>query len=630
MGRRNGSKAFLWFLGSLILLALIVMLAALGPWLTPYSPYGIDLLKTNLPPSWAHPFGTDALGRDLFARVWQGARISLFVGFAAALIDLGLGLILGGLAGFLSGKFDEIFMRILEVLYSIPYVMVVLLLAVILGPGVSSLIVGMTLTGWISMARLVRAEVMRTKSEEFVLAAIALAQGPLRILLRHILPNIVGPVLVALTLTIPQAVFLEAFLAFIGLGVPLPRASLGSLISEGAKESWYAPWQLAIPSSVLCLTLFGFNMLGDSLRDLLDPKRAEPTTRPFKGGRKRKAPEGIPSDSSYTQALLSVKGLCVSYLSQERRVPALRGVDLELYSGEMLALVGESGSGKSTLGKALMGILPEGVAHVTGTCQLKGFRLPMPRLAPLDGLQRPELAMVFQNPLGALNPTMTSGKQVMESLVYAKGVPWKKAKDEALQLLKEVGIPHPERCFQAYPHELSGGMRQRVVLAIMLGLGPSLLIADEPTTALDVTTQARILALLQNLKSRLGLGILFITHNLTLAKGWADKVAVLYAGEVIESGPAAFVLQNPEHPYTTGLLGSIPSLHHDEDDPWERIVPLPGNPPDPRSLPKGCAFSPRCPIARSYCKDEPPPWVTLANGHKSRCFATKEALSRKP
>jgi oligopeptide/dipeptide ABC transporter ATP-binding protein len=271
-----------------------------------------------------------------------------------------------------------------------------------------------------------------------------------------------------------------------------------------------------------------------------------------------------------------------------------------------------------------MGLLPKKGSLVSGKCLFMGQKLRLPRLGPLDQLGKPKLAMVFQNPIGSLNPTMPAGKQVVEVLVAARMLSWAAAKDEALQLFKEVGIQNQRRCFFAYPHELSGGMRQRVVFAVMLAISPSLLIADEPTTALDVATQARILALLTKLKTTRGLGILFITHNLALAKGWADRVSVLYAGEIVEEGPSRRLFQDPRHPYTKGLLDSIPKL--DADNPDNALFALPGSPPDPYTLHKGCAFAPRCPVARPYCKDEPAPWVTLEDGHRARCFAVKEAL----
>lgn len=608
---------------SVLFLMGILILAIFGPLLSPFSPYEIDLAQTNLPPSLGHPFGTDALGRDLFVRAWGGARISLFVGFAAALIDLVLGLTLGGFAGYIGKTFDTAFVRAVEILYSIPYIMVVLLLSVILGPGVFSLIVGMTLTGWIPMARLVRGEVLRAKEEDFVLAATALGNGPFRVLLWHILPNIMSPVLVALTLTIPQAVFLEAFLAFIGLGVPLPRASLGTLITDGSRESWYYPWQLAIPAAILCLTLLAFNTLGDTLRNLLDPKRGEPVPRPLAGRTTRTSRPGPKEPDA--EPLLTLDRLCVRFLTPRGELPAIREVSLTLQAGEMLALVGESGSGKSTLGKAIMGLLPKEASRVSGRCLLMSQELRLPRAGPLDQLSNPRLAMVFQNPLGSLNPTMPAGKQVAEALVAARKLSWSAANDEALRLFKEVGIQNQKRCFFAYPHELSGGMRQRVVFAVMLGLSPCLLIADEPTTALDVFTQAKILALLNKLKTTRGLGILFITHNLALAKGWADRVSVLYAGAVVEEGPSMHIFEDPQHPYTKGLLASIPKPAADNQD--TSLFALPGSPPDPHALPKGCAFTPRCPVAMPHCKDAPPPWVTLQDGHKACCFAVKEALS---
>lgn len=257
------------------LIVAIVTMALIGPEISGYSYYGTHLELANTPPGALYWFGSDDLGRDLFTRVWCGARISLLVAFAAAAIDLVIGVLWGGIAGFIGGKTDEALMRLADVLYAIPYLLVVILLTVAMGGGLLTLIVAMTITGWIAMARQMRGQVMLLKKREFVLAAKALgASGP-RILLRHIIPNALGPIIVTLTFTIPAAIFTEAFLSFLGLGVQAPIASWGTLASEGLPALRYYPWRLLIPAAFISLTLFAFYTVGDRLGDATDPKEEE-------------------------------------------------------------------------------------------------------------------------------------------------------------------------------------------------------------------------------------------------------------------------------------------------------------------------------------------------------------------
>jgi oligopeptide transport system permease protein len=229
-------------------------------------------MSTNQPPSAKHWFGTDELGRDVFARTWYGARISLFIGLAAALIDLFIGVLWGGIAGFRGGKTDEVMMRIADILWAVPYLLLVILLMVILGQGLGTMILAMTITGWINMARIVRGQVLQLKNQEYVLAAQTLGASTSRIMFKHLIPNAMGPILVTLTLTIPSAIFTEAFLSYLGLGVPQPLASWGTMASEGVQALQYYPWRLFFPATFICLTIFAFNVVGDGLRDALDPR----------------------------------------------------------------------------------------------------------------------------------------------------------------------------------------------------------------------------------------------------------------------------------------------------------------------------------------------------------------------
>ena len=255
-----------WGLCSLILMALIC------PWLSPYSYSEIHLELKNHPPNGQFWFGTDELGRDIFTRIWWGARISLFIGFTAALIDGLLGVLWGAIAAFSGGKIEEFMMRISDILYAIPYLLVVILLTVVRGTGIFTILIAMTLTGWINMARIVRSQILQIKQSDYVLAARAIGASRARILFRHLIPNALGPIIATMTLTIPTAIFTEAFLSFLGLGVQAPAASWGVMVNDGLSAMRYYPWRLLFPAAMITLTMLIFNILGNGLRDALDPR----------------------------------------------------------------------------------------------------------------------------------------------------------------------------------------------------------------------------------------------------------------------------------------------------------------------------------------------------------------------
>lgn len=259
------------FIG-LLILAIIVIMAIIGPLISPYTYYDTPLALKNLPPSREHWLGTDDLGRDLFTRVWYGARISLFVGISAAGIDMVIGILWGSIAAFVGGRCDELAMRIADILYAIPHLLVVILLMVIMGAGLLPILVAMTLTGWINMARIVRGQILQLKNQEYILAAQALGAGFYRILFKHLIPNAMGPIIVTMTLTIPSAIFVEAFLSFLGLGVQAPVASWGTMASDGLPALQYYPWRLFFPAFFISVTMLAFNLVGDGLQDSLDPR----------------------------------------------------------------------------------------------------------------------------------------------------------------------------------------------------------------------------------------------------------------------------------------------------------------------------------------------------------------------
>jgi peptide/nickel transport system ATP-binding protein len=317
-------------------------------------------------------------------------------------------------------------------------------------------------------------------------------------------------------------------------------------------------------------------------------------------------------------ALLSIADLKVTFRGDDGRIThAVDGVDLAVARGATLGLVGESGCGKSVTSLAIMGLLPKASADVTGRVTFDGIDLLAISDNALRDLRGERLAMIFQEPMTSLNPSYTIGEQIVETLTRHRGLSRGEARTRAIEMLRRVKIPSPERRVDDYPHKLSGGMRQRAMIAIALACDPDLLIADEPTTALDVTIQAQILDLLRELKSRSSLSaIILITHDLGVVADICDEVAVMYAGEVVERAGVDALFKRPEHPYTVGLLGSMPRL----DRKVEHLATIEGTVPSMTTLPPGCRFAPRCPFADERCHNERPPIVAIAPDHWSRCF----------
>ncbi|MGY6500700.1 MAG: ABC transporter ATP-binding protein [Acidimicrobiales bacterium] len=322
-----------------------------------------------------------------------------------------------------------------------------------------------------------------------------------------------------------------------------------------------------------------------------------------------------PADST---PVLEVEGLAVTFRSETDVVPAVRGVDLCVGAGETLALVGESGSGKSTSVLAMLGLIRADLAEVhADSVRFEGRTMSVRGRDALRTLLGRRIGVIFQDPQSSLNPTMRIGAQVTETLRVHEGLSRRVARTRAVEALDEVGVPDPEWCASAYPHQLSGGMRQRVMIAMATVGNPALLIADEPTTALDVTLQAQIVDLLLERQRTHGTAIVFITHDLSLVSGFADRTQVMYAGQVVEHNDGNAVVTDPVHPYTRALVQSVPTIGGDP------VRPIPGRPPDPRQLPDGCAFSPRCAHSSDRCGTAPD-LIVLPSGVASRCWLATE------
>ncbi|HTL25512.1 MAG TPA: ABC transporter ATP-binding protein [Burkholderiales bacterium] len=316
-------------------------------------------------------------------------------------------------------------------------------------------------------------------------------------------------------------------------------------------------------------------------------------------------------------ALLEVRGLRTTFKSERGEVRAVDGVDFRLERGRTLGIVGESGCGKSVTALSIMGLVPQPPGRIAGGEVLfEGEDLLKCAPQRMRDLRGDKLAMIFQEPMTSLNPAFTVGDQVAETILRHRKASPAQARAQAIEMLRRVRIPSPERRALDYPHQLSGGMRQRVMIAMALACNPQLLIADEPTTALDVTIQAQILELMRTLRAELGTAIVLITHDLGVIAELADEVLVMYAGQVIERCAAGRLFAEPQHPYTVGLLGSIPRLHLEQ----ERLSAIEGFVPDAAALPAGCRFEPRCPFAIDRCKEEVPPLAEVSRGHHAACW----------
>jgi peptide/nickel transport system permease protein len=627
-------RRLVWPLGGVVL---ILMLALLSPWLAPYDPAAQNVAARLAAPSFAHPLGQDEFGRDVLSRLLLGARASLRVAIVSALVAGAIGVTLGLLGGFFGGFVELVTIRLTDVVLSFPPILLALLVVTLLGPGVATLTFVLSILYVPGFARITYGEVLAARALEYVEAARAAGAHPLRIMLRTVLPNVAGPILVQFSLTVASAIVIESGLSFLGLGVVPPEPSWGLMI-RGARGTMEHNWMLLVwPCAALVLTILAVNRLCDALRDAFDPRTAGLPSRSalsalFAGTIGVTRPAAIASPAAADDSLLlRVENLRTQFATGDgATVKAVDGVSFDLRCGETLAVVGESGSGKSVTGLSILGLLPEQVGRVVeGSVLFRGRDGVLRDLVTLDetvreAIRGDEIAMVFQEPMTSLNPVYRIGDQIAEAVRRHRAVGTGEARAAALAALETVGIPDAKRRIDDFPHQLSGGMRQRAVIGMALACNPRLLIADEPTTALDVTIQAQILELLRRLKRETagGMSILFVTHNFGVVAEMADRVIVMYAGRIVEEGDLRTIFRRPRHPYTKGLLASIPAPGRAAIDSRERppLTTIPGTVPSLRDVPPGCAFAPRCAHALDECRRGEIALAEIAPGHRARCL----------
>ncbi|WFE75031.1 dipeptide/oligopeptide/nickel ABC transporter permease/ATP-binding protein [Roseinatronobacter sp. S2] len=580
-----------------VVLGIIVVLALLTPVLPLHPPNATNTANRFLRPfADGHLLGTDHLGRDLLSRLMWGTRLSLAVGFAAALVAGLAGAAIGVMAGYFGGRTDNVTMRGVDMLMAFPYILLALAIVAVLGPGLLNALIAVAVVNIPFFARNIRGVSVGIAHREFIDAARLAGMGHTRIILTEVVPNIVPVVVIAMSTTIGWMILETAGLSFLGLGSQPPQADLGSMLGEARSALITAPHTSIVPGVMILLIVMSVNLLGDGIRDALDPRlRSGALARPMAATRVDRARVPAPSG----EGLLRIEALETQFHIGPRTYRAVNKVSLDLKPGECLGLIGESGSGKSVTALSVMGLVASPPGVITGgAVRLEGQDLIGAPYEVLRALRGRKVAYIFQDPLSTLHPLYRIGDQLIEAIRVHEPVSHSAAHARAVKLLEDVRIPNAPARIRAFPHELSGGMRQRVGIAMALANDPDIIIADEPTTALDVTVQAQILALLDDLRRSRGLAILFITHDFGVVGQLCDRVAVMYGGRIVETGPTADILSAPAHPYTRRLIACVPELGGGR----RILAAIPGLPPAVDDLPQGCAFAPRCDKAQDACR----------------------------
>ncbi len=558
-------------IASLVILLTIAALAILAPVIAPFEENFANISKTLAAPDSVNIMGTDSAGRDTWSRLLFGAQLTLLSALLCAGVAIAIGLPAGLIAGYYAGKFEAVSNWVVSILMSLPGLIVLLTIRAAFGPSVWISMIAFGILISPSYFRLTRTAVQSVRNELYVDAARVSGLSDLSIIARHIFSVVRAPIIIQTAAIAGVAIAIQSGLEFLGLGDPT-KATWGVMLSEGFKNVYLTPTLLLWPALAMALTIGGLVLLGNAIRDALEDgekikhrKKAavvESTTPdPAKARQSRKSVVAV--DAGTEHHLVKVTNLGVGYPQADGSIKkVVDDVSFHVDRGEILGIVGESGSGKSQTAFSILGLLPDNARIVGGSIQFDGNytvapgedRVSQERLSKLRGKR---ISYIPQEPMSNLDPAFTIGYQLVTPMVRVLGITKAEARQRALKLLTDVGIANPERTFEAYPHEVSGGMAQRVLIAGAISCEPDLVIADEPTTALDVTVQADVLDLLRELQQRLNIGVILVTHNFGVVADLCDRVAVMQNGRLVEEGTVREILRNPKEPYTQTLLGSM-------------------------------------------------------------------------
>lgn len=595
---------------SLVVLILIVMIAVFANILAPHNP--LEIFTARQAPDAQFLFGTDDKGRDVLSRMMYGARYSLIIGLGATAFALVCGSIIGAVAAVARKWVSEVIMRILDVIMSFPGIALAATFVLVFGNSVPSLIFAIGFLYIPQIARIVRANVVSEYNQDYVRAVVVSGARAPWILVKHVIRNCIAPVMVFTIVLVADAIVFEASLSFISAGIPEPTPTWGNILSDARggvlAGRW---WQALFPGLAIMITVLCLNILSEGITDAMAAAPKAPVKADDAAVRANREADKLVADPTlaYTaqaemleqrlselQAIektrtdrfeartdvppiLEVKDLCIKF-PRHGDVNVVDHVSFVVRPRQTMGLVGESGCGKSITSLTIMGLL-DPKAKVSGEILYDGQNLLNMDQKQMNALRGREIAMIYQDALSSLNPSMLIKAQ-MKQLTKRGGT------RTAEELLELVGLD-PKRTLDSYPHELSGGQRQRVLIAMALTRDPKLIIADEPTTALDVTVQKQVIDLLNKLQKELGFAMVFVSHDLALVAEVANSITVMYAGQVVEQGPVSDILCHPVHEYTRGLLGSVLSI----EAGGTRLHQVPGSVPSPKDFPEGDRFTPR-------------------------------------
>jgi peptide/nickel transport system permease protein len=594
-----------------------------APLFAPYNPETQDLTRVLTGPTAQNLLGTDTLGRDVLSRLMYGGRRSLLSIVEGLVVVMAIGLPLGLAAGYVGGWADRVLSRLGEMVMAIPAIVLILVVLAAVPHNEDAAMVTFGLLGTPTIMRVVRGATLQVRKDLYIQAARVSGLTHLRIVTRHILPRVTGPVIVQASLFSAYALLFETGIAYLGLTGNPEAPTWGGMIAEASTVIEQQSWLLFPPGILIALTILALGLLGNTIRDIAVLDDAAPRPR-----------RASPSSSTLTSSLVDhrdarpgplivVSDLEVVLRNRGVNTPIVDGVSFDILHGETVGLVGESGCGKSVTALAVLRLLPNVLETTSGSVVWSGRDiLSMPE-GEFNHLRGSTFAYVSQDPQASLDPTFTVGSQLTEAIRHHERVSRPAAQRRALELLRLVEFSEPQRVGRARAHELSGGMAQRVAIALALSGHPKLLIADEPTTALDVTVQAEILALLRRLQSETRMSVLLITHNWGVVADICDRTLVMYAGQVVEQSPVQSMFDVPLHPYTRGLLQSHPSLAVAHG----HLKTIPGNVPSPGSWPNGCRFAPRCPHAAAKCRAHEIPLLASHTDRATRCIRFDEIVA---
>ena len=595
---------------SLVVLILIVMIAVFANILAPHNP--LEIFTARQAPDAQFLFGTDDKGRDVLSRMMYGARYSLIIGLGATAFALVCGSIIGAVAAVARKWVSEVIMRILDVIMSFPGIALAATFVLVFGNSVPSLIFAIGFLYIPQIARIVRANVVSEYNQDYVRAVVVSGARAPWILVKHVIRNCIAPVMVFTIVLVADAIVFEASLSFISAGIPEPTPTWGNILSDARggvlAGRW---WQALFPGLAIMITVLCLNILSEGITDAMAAAPKAPVKADDAAVRANREADKLVADPTLAYAaqaemleqrlselqaiektrtdrfeartdvppILEVKDLCIKF-PRHGDVNVVAHVSFVVRPRQTMGLVGESGCGKSITSLTIMGLL-DPKAKVSGEILYDGQNLLNMDQKQMNALRGREIAMIYQDALSSLNPSMLIKAQ-MKQLTKRGGT------RTAEELLELVGLD-PKRTLDSYPHELSGGQRQRVLIAMALTRDPKLIIADEPTTALDVTVQKQVIDLLNKLQKELGFAMVFVSHDLALVAEVANSITVMYAGQVVEQGPVSDILCHPVHEYTRGLLGSVLSI----EAGGTRLHQVPGSVPSPKDFPEGDRFTPR-------------------------------------